>query len=233
MKRLLEQYDALILFFTDAAFEDKLLASDMILHRLKEKYVKLYLQFLEFVLQYLTNLNLEMQSEETKIHRLYSQVSLVYNTLLDCFLKTEYLKSTVLEKVEFENPHNFVPLDDIYHGPKVAVALSEKSGGLTALDLKDFRTRCLQFYIETCSQIINRFNLRSESSKIFKDLSILDPSQMSKFKSVVPIATKFPNLVSENDFNTLDAEWRELRNIEVDIDSEKPSIEYWNSVSKM
>lgn len=174
-----------------------------------------------------------MQSEETKIHRLYSQVSLVYKTLLDCFLKTDYLKSTMLEKVEFENPHNFVPLDDIYLGPKVTIALSEKSGGLTALELKDFRTRCLQFYIEACSQIMRRFNLKSESSKIFKDLSILDPSQMSKFKSVAPIAAKFPNLVSENDLNILDAEWRELRNIEVDIDSQKPSIEYWNSVSQM
>lgn len=30
VKRLLEQYDALILFFTNVAFEDKLLASDMI-----------------------------------------------------------------------------------------------------------------------------------------------------------------------------------------------------------
>lgn len=99
VKRLLEQYDALVLYFTDAAFQDKLLAADMILQRLKEKYVKLYLIFLEFVLPLVTNLNLEMQSEETKIHRLYSQVSTVYKTLLNCYLKSDYVKNMDVKHV--------------------------------------------------------------------------------------------------------------------------------------
>ena len=49
VKRLLEQYAALLAYFNKAATTDKILAAETIAGRLKEGYVKLYLQFLEFV----------------------------------------------------------------------------------------------------------------------------------------------------------------------------------------
>lgn len=48
--RLLEQNQALILYFTEHTFKDCLLTSDNILHMLKNPYNKMYLEFLEFVL---------------------------------------------------------------------------------------------------------------------------------------------------------------------------------------
>ena len=50
--RVLEQYDALILYFTDAAFSERIMATEKILHYLKDPTNKLYLQFLEFILPF-------------------------------------------------------------------------------------------------------------------------------------------------------------------------------------
>ncbi|XP_068990425.1 zinc finger BED domain-containing protein 5-like [Neodiprion pinetum] len=232
VKRLLEQYDALILFFTDAVYEDKVLAADMILSRLKEKYVKIHLQFLEYVLPYFTNLNLEMQSEETKIHQLYSRVSTVYKTLLNCFLKSDYVRNTAVERIVFDNPHNFVVIEEVYLGAKVTASISNGSHGLSLEQLSDFRLRCLQFYIEACKQLVKRFNFQDPNLQVFKELGFLDSTQMRSHNSIAPLASKFPNLVHENALNDLDSEWRELKNLEINVPL-APSIDYWETVSKL
>ena len=45
----------------------------------------------------------------------------------------------------------------------------------------------------------------------------------------------FPNLISENDLQTLDNEWRLLRNIELVVsDEEKHNVElFWNKIEQM
>ncbi|KAH6935843.1 hypothetical protein HPB50_010806 [Hyalomma asiaticum] len=58
--RLLEQMPALITFFKKAATEDRLLAAESILEKLNDPSTKLYLQFLEYVSPFFTNLKEEM-----------------------------------------------------------------------------------------------------------------------------------------------------------------------------
>ncbi|XP_050717436.1 uncharacterized protein LOC126999147 [Eriocheir sinensis] len=63
VSRLLEQYDALTLYFTEAAFTESLHACQNILEKLKHPLTKLYFLFLDFVLPYFNSLNKLMQSE--------------------------------------------------------------------------------------------------------------------------------------------------------------------------
>ncbi|XP_031348207.1 uncharacterized protein LOC116174429 [Photinus pyralis] len=85
--RILEQYGALQLFFTDAVNQNDVIAAENILQKLRDPTTKLFLQFLEFVLPYFNNLNREMQSENPKLHLLYKNITTILRTLFDCFIK--------------------------------------------------------------------------------------------------------------------------------------------------
>ena len=92
VSRLLEQLSALILFFTSAVKEDKLLAAEHILVKLRDPVTRLYLEFLEFVLPVFVGLNRKMQSEGIKIHLLYDRISALYKQVLQCYTKQDYLE---------------------------------------------------------------------------------------------------------------------------------------------
>lgn len=60
--RLLEQYNALNLFFIDAVANDRLLNAEEIMKNFRDPQTKLFLEFLSFSLPVFTNLNSMMQS---------------------------------------------------------------------------------------------------------------------------------------------------------------------------
>lgn len=78
ISRILEQYGALQLYFTDAVSQNDLLAAENILTKLRDPTTKLFLQFLDFILPFFTNLNKEMQSESPKIHLIYKNVTNIF-----------------------------------------------------------------------------------------------------------------------------------------------------------
>lgn len=111
VKRVLEQYSALRLFFIDATQNNDLLAAENILQKMNDPVTRLFLQFLDFALQLFNNLNREMQAEQPRIHVLYAEITKTVRTLFDCFLKREYILSTSIENIDFENPREiFYPI---------------------------------------------------------------------------------------------------------------------------
>jgi hypothetical protein len=70
VKQLLEQYEALKLYFIDAVTNDQLDSSSNILEKLTDLSYKAFLQFLEFILPVFNNLNRQMQSEKVQIHEI-------------------------------------------------------------------------------------------------------------------------------------------------------------------
>ena len=86
VSRLLEQYEALKLYFTGAVLSERLMACENNLHMLNDPVTKLYLQFLEFVLPIFNSLNKLMQSESTQIHLLHKSVCRSFRAILDCYL---------------------------------------------------------------------------------------------------------------------------------------------------
>ena len=231
VKRLLEQLPALKLFFTQAVMEDRLEAAQLILQKLNDPVSKLYLEFLDHVLPFFTDLNKEMQAEDPKIYVLSSRVSAVLATILDCYLKPSYLKSTVITKVKIRDPANFLPLQEIYLGGRVTASL-QSCHNIMKQDLDNFRLRCLDFYIESASQILQRFNL---SDPLLESLKALDPQciLMKTISSIAPLASKFPNIVPEADLNTTDNEWRLLRNTELNVQSDISVWEFWKEVKSL
>lgn len=234
VKRVLEQFLALKLFFTDQVANNDLLISDNILRRLKDPTTILFLQFLDFVLPFFTELNREMQAEHPKIHLVYSNICRTLRTLFDCFLKRDYIVITEIENVDFKDPTNFLDINEVYCGAKATSSLmdSKTYPSRTPDHVQYFKLRCRDFYIEACQQIIKRFPLKNNP---LKELGVLKPENVKggQSQSIIPLCTLFPKIVNENDFQQLDTEWRILRNIE-EINTFSNDIElFWENVASL
>ncbi|XP_043277820.1 zinc finger MYM-type protein 1-like [Venturia canescens] len=210
--RILHHWDALTLYFTNAVFEDNLHSTESILNCLKTPVYKLYLTFLSYTLESVNKLNLEFQSEKPKIQSLNKSVSELFKSMLKNFMQPSYVDKTPLEKVLIRNPHNFLPLNEIYFGAKAEILISK--GAIEAVELQRFRTRALDFYLELCSQIQNRFRFNDPMLKyveIFSPETALNGSIRS---IIVSTTLNFPKLFNENNLEGLDAEWRLLPNVQ-------------------
>ena len=231
VKRLLDQLPALKLFFIHAASEDRLLAAETILQKLNDPAAKLYLEFLDFVLPFFNDLNKEMQSEDPKLFLMHKRVTTILSTILECYIKQDYLDVTPVCSVHFRDPANFLPLKEIYLGGRVTSSLCTNPD-LDKQLIHNFRLRCLEFYIEGVSQILKRIKL---SDPVLQNLGAMDPQSILKktVKSIVPLACQFPNMVAVEDLNGLDSEWRLLRNTDLGFDSDISMSDFWLKVKKM
>lgn len=130
-------------------------------------------------------------------------------------MKTEYLLKTDISSVQYRDPKNFVPLEEIYLGGRVSMALAREENKLNPDEIKAFRTRCLNFLIESAHQIYKRFPFQKCGA--IKQLSDIAPKSVisKQVGSLGPLACKFPNLVDEAEMNDLDREWRLLRNTDL------------------
>lgn len=229
--RILEQYAALKLYFTEAALTDHLNA-DSILFRLNNPYNKLYLEFLEFSLELFNNMNKLMQSERPQIHKLHNNMVTVYKSLLECYMDDEYVSRTEAGLIQIDNPRHYKPIDNLYLGAKVSASLaSTNSNTLNQDDIKAFKLKCLDFFIEGAKQIKKRYDF---SNDVIKEMQFLDPHVVKsrKINSLVALAVKFPNLISVNELQQLDTEWRFLRNNKDLAPDESEDVEtYWCKVT--
>ncbi|KAJ8896701.1 hypothetical protein PR048_002046, partial [Dryococelus australis] len=120
VSQLLEQYDALKLFLTDAVFTDCMGATETILNMLNDPVQKRFHSFLEFALELFNKLNRQMQSEKPQIHLLHTVMLSTVHTLLECFISEHHLlNTTAIENVQFKNPKYSLQLENMYIGAKV------------------------------------------------------------------------------------------------------------------
>lgn len=205
--RILEQYDALLLYFTNAAFEEQSAKIDNILAALKNKVNKMYLYFLSYVLKIINNINIEFQSEKRRLHQLLPRVSLTFKQILKNFLKLDVCNSPEINKINHKDPSNFLPLENMYFGYKAQEIIDQHQ--IDSHELHNFRLKCLNFYIDLSSQIKDRFPFGNE---LYQQLTWFDPRIFSDLKapSIIPLVKRFPNMVNENLFENINSEWRML-----------------------
>lgn len=124
VRRVLQQYVPLCSYFQLQHF-DGISNSQVISNALDNPVNKMYLEFLEFILPTLVDLNLEFQAETPKIYLLYSRLISTYKFILQCYIKPEILSSTKIEQLQYRNPSNYVSTTNLYIGPKLAVSLAQ------------------------------------------------------------------------------------------------------------
>ncbi|KAI4469528.1 hat family dimerization domaincontaining protein-related [Holotrichia oblita] len=176
-----------------------------------------------------------MQAENIKIHTLYKKIENILRTLLDCYIKKEYLDKTPIGEIQYRDPKNFVPIEDIYLGAQITGSIASKNHQLSDQDLLHFRQRCLDFFIEGCAQIYKRFDVSSISGKILKELEVISTEHVvsRNYNSIAPLAIHSPNIVPPNKLNDLDREWRQLRNIKTEDFKDLDISEFWTEASRI
>lgn len=194
------------LFLQSEYLIDRIQSSEIIHNRLSDPINLCYLEFLECVLPYVVDVNLEFQSEKPKVYLLHLRMSTLFKTIAEFYLKPEYLNKTAIENVDYKNPRNFLNLENMYFGPKLASKLA--GGDFPENIKKELMKRCLDFYIELLNQICKRFPFKSEFVKGLKLLDFIVPSNLKKIQSLGPLSNYFKKLTNEVDINELDCEWR-------------------------
>lgn len=111
VNRVIKHYIPLKGYFKVQANIDQITNAKEISEALDNPVTLIYLHFLSYFLPYFTNLNLEMQSEEIKIHVIADRIQTFVKTFLEVFVKSECMTDTDVSDVDFLNPENFLPLD--------------------------------------------------------------------------------------------------------------------------
>ena len=86
VSRVLEQWNALLLFFKADALENTIDVTETMYKAMINNGFKHMLLFVNYVLQKVDSLNLEYQSASVRIHKVHSTVSDGYRCLLSSFV---------------------------------------------------------------------------------------------------------------------------------------------------
>lgn len=235
VNRILEQWPALILFFQAEALEASVKSAAAILDALNNPIYKLYFSFLSYVLPIINKMNREFQSETVMIHLAYSNICAFYRTILGNFIKRNYMKSKSDPfDINFQDPNNFLPESEWNLGSKVETLMNDQNiQKRIGSDFNTFRVCCLNFYIELSGQISKRFK---GLGGVFPLLKACDPAvaRVTGVKSLVPLFSKFPQLIKESEYDQCNDEWRSLTFHEAvaPITSNNPA-EFWCSVKEI
>ena len=241
VRRLLEQWPALELYFQKSAEKDRLVTSQNIYAALTNPIIKLYFQFLSFVLPKFANFNKLFQSQTPNIHFLTSYLATTYKAFLSCYLHPSYIRSVSLEHLDPASSTKFLPLTGINMGEKVSQFMTQPPNILSPLknEIRGFLEHIQSFYVEAALQIKKRFPINDE---ILKSLIFLNPATINSTSSqeVMTIASNFPNIIPPAEIRNLDDEWRELQftdpsNLPCTSSDvhRKDVVTYWGTISQM
>ena len=213
VSRVLEQWDALTAFFEEVASSDNLLVSQKFFDHLKNPMWKLYVSFLDFALPKFTELNITFQSSKMTLHLLSRGLTALYREFLSYYMKESYWRHCKIWDLDHLSQVNFLPLTSMYMGANVALMLTSAEYLQRAPDVRYFLGCVQKFYIEGACQIKKRFPLDAPEIEMLEALEALDPSNdsQSKFPSLVPLCSRFPNLVDQSKLQIIDSEWRRLK----------------------
>lgn len=151
--RLLEQWDALKLFFTDCWLNERLLSTELIFNSLNDPFIHLYYLFLSWILPKFTNFNKLFQSEKVVITSLNGKVREMYKDILLCILDRDYVNKTELSAIDLERQEKWLKDEQIYLGIQVMNKITRPELRSQSTATKDFFQRCRHFLITSAKEI--------------------------------------------------------------------------------
>jgi len=216
--RVLENWNALRLFFQSEYLEDNLHSTKGILDSLENPVYKIYLSFLSYILGQVNKLNLEFQAEKPKLHLLLQRTNDLYRAILRNFVVRSHIESNSLNlnDINFRDSRNIIPLENIFFGVKVEMLINNHPE-IPLAEITNFKKRALDFYIELCQQIRDRFDFDNAVLKFVS--SIINPQEASSgnIPNIIQgLHQHFPNLIqnlNDKEIENLNSEWRLLPDV--------------------
>ena len=233
---ILEQWEALELFFVAAAEKEQLVSAENIAAALKNPVIKMYFLFLDYVLPMFTKFNRLFQSEYPNMHCLTKELVTLYKSLLSCYMTNAYIKSVAVGLLDPTSRQNMVSLISMSMGQGVSSSLTKPEILATKVEMRGYLEHCQQFFIEAAMQVKKRFPI---SDSVLSSLTFLDPATFSSAQcsAVIDVASKFPNIIDPRDIQKLDSEWRELSFTDLgDLPSHDPKTHidhFWGEIASL
>lgn len=153
VERLLEQWDALKLFFTDKWISDKLLSSETIYNQLLDPFTKGYFYFLQWILPKFTTLNQYFQTDNIALNTLHKKMEITYKDILLTYMRRDYILQTPLSEIDPLCNSQIKSNSEIYFGVKIMNHIMLDCIKARPDLLKEFYARCIDFLKVSCSQI--------------------------------------------------------------------------------
>lgn len=226
--RILEQWSSLTLFFQHRIIDHKDLIARAIYNALKNPIFKMYLSFLSYVLNLISKLNLNLQSEQPKVPEMLDNLTTLYKCLLNCFIKKTVIEEKKLNEIVPNNPNNFLPLEELYLGAKVDVIEKDPNLNIPPTELHNFKLRCLDFLIEVSIQIRRRFNFE-DPHLMFASNFIPNKIINGSKRSITEWYHLFPYL--KLDLETVNTEWQIMCEMANSF-NESDVTSFWRQIAK-
>ncbi|XP_050505697.1 uncharacterized protein LOC126883968 [Diabrotica virgifera virgifera] len=238
--RVLEQYEPLRAYFKESVSEDPSHVTETMLETLNHPLTEVYLKFMSYVLELMTDFNILFQSEKPLLYRVKPETENLLKILCSNYMNIVHIKKCAeILKIVHDNPDNFLPLEQIYIGISAFDSLqhlrSDKDTNLEQADFDNFFKSILSFYIELVANIKDRFKFED---RVFTTLELLDPKVAQSFqtKSLKNILDRFPVLNNFVNAQSLDNEWRKHALLDfdsLDINSNTECDIYWSQIFKL
>ena len=211
VRRILEQWSPLSLFFQNRiCLIDRIQVSEKIVVELGCIFNKFYFTVLNYVLHITGKLSTVFQSNNPTIHSVYGDCMSGYKSVLSCFMKKQFLRSTD-EEICYLDPSETSSHDELkqmYLGINAAkimieLAFANKPPGAQLEALQ----RCKNFLVALAEELQRRLSI----NQLMKDLKMLNPGVAisGDIRTLAPILTKLPN-IPINLLQDLDTQWRQL-----------------------
>ncbi|XP_022182197.1 uncharacterized protein LOC111042013 isoform X3 [Myzus persicae] len=242
VSRLLEQWDALKLFFTDTYLSQRLIATEHIYQNLNDPFMKLYYYFLDWILPMFNKFNSFFQTKEVVVNDLHDMIIELYTEILQCFLKKDYISRTPLNEINPKNSMYQLINNQLYLGISVMRYKEKPEIVKDQHRLKDFYEKCRQFLQAATVEIKKRYNMNDPVLSKLKSLKPINATSLSfrdEIPSLLPLMTTLPRIVPEDNsqlMQSIDSQWRRLpltlSNLNEDINIKYPDL-FWSAVKQL
>ncbi|XP_026732235.1 uncharacterized protein LOC113497004 [Trichoplusia ni] len=240
IERILGQWQALRLYFTDVWLAERTLAAEQIFNALQDPFMKLYYSFLAWVLPKVTYMNAFFQSTTVVVTTLHDKMATAYRELLCTYMYQDYVARTNLTEIQPDDTSRFIRLECIYLGVAVMEGLNNPDVMARPDLITSFRSKCRDYLIHLCKGIKDRFPF---DDKLLMALPVLQPEkalsarQRDRTPSLLFLCELCPRAKPSyhNELQQLDDEWRRLSldQVSPDVAQEKEVDVFWHKISQI
>ncbi|XP_051168521.1 uncharacterized protein LOC127286207 [Leptopilina boulardi] len=240
INRILNQWEALRLFFDAKWFEERLESVERIHVLLNDAATKAFYLFLQWVLPKVTSMNELFQSEKSVVTVVHDKMNESYYDLLACFMKRNYIHTTPANEINPTDESKWLPLNQLYLGIAVSNQLLLPELIQRPEVVHDIKFRCRLFLITLCDQLKKRFDFDDPvlmRLKLFAPATALSQRERESTPSLQPLMVLMPRIIGPNDpekMQEIDDQWRTLpfqRENFQDLRDLKNPEDFWHQVN--
>lgn len=155
--RILDNWDALRLFFDEKWLSERLETVERIHIALNDSITKSYFLFLAWVLPKISGMNEYFQSEKIVATFVHEKMVNSYKDLLLTFMKREYVYRTDVQEIRPDDLSHWLDISQLYLGVGVLRHLEKKEESEKAQPIHEFKIRCRNFLVTVCVQMKQRY----------------------------------------------------------------------------